>query len=68
MDTPLSMKGGLEELEIGGRIKTIQTIYSIVEIGRNTEKSLRDLRKIAVAKMLKDYQLTLGFKILQGIW
>ena len=46
--------------------KTIQMMsrdnrnYSIVKIGQNTEKSLRELRRLAVTKTpVKDHQLTL---------
>ena len=52
---------GLEGLEVGGRHPN----YSIVENGQNTEKSPRDLWKLAVAHTpVKDYQLTLMWKTL----
>ena len=44
---PKDMGKGLEELEIRGRIETIQTI---VEIRTNTEKSLGDLSRFAVTQ------------------
>ena len=50
---------GLEDLEIRGRVETIQS-YSIAEIGQNTEKSPGDLRRLAVTKTLvKNHHLTL---------
>ena len=50
---PKSLERGLEELKIGGRIETIQTI----KIGQNTEKSPGDLRRLAVAQTaVKDHQ------------
>ena len=40
--------------------------YSIIEIGQNTEKSPRDLRKLAVTQTsVKDYQLMLKYS--QGV-
>ena len=50
---------GLEDLEVGGRVLTIQTTAnnSIIENGQNTEKSPGDLRKLAVTQSLvKDHQ------------
>ena len=35
---------GLEELEVGGRLETIQPNNNIIENGQNTEKSSGDLR------------------------
>ena len=50
---------GLEDLEVGGRVETIQET-SIIENGQNTEKSLGDLRRLAVTQTpVKDHQLTL---------
>ena len=43
---PKSLKKGLEELKIRIQIETIQT-YSIVEIGQNTKKRPKDLRKLS---------------------
>ena len=40
---------GLEDLEVGGRMDTIQTT-SIIEDGQNTEKSPGDLRRLAVTQ------------------
>ena len=51
---------GLEDLEVGSRVETIQTTNSIIENGQNTEKSLGDLRRLAVTQSpVKDHQLTL---------
>ena len=53
-----SLETGLEQLEIGGRIETIQN--TAVEIGQNTEKNPRDLRRLAVTQNLgKANKLTL---------
>ena len=50
----------LEELEIGGRIKTIQTTNNIVKISKNIQQSSGDLKRLAVPQILeKDHQLTL---------
>ena len=47
----------LEDLEVGGRV---ETIYSIIENGQNTEKSPEDLRRLAVTQTpVKDHQLKL---------
>ena len=46
---------GLQELEIEGRNRPN---YRIVKIGWNTEKTPRDLKRLAVAQtLLKDHQL-----------
>ena len=48
-----------EELKISGRIETTQK-HSIVMIGEDTQKSLGDLRKLAVAKIpVTEHQLKL---------
>ena len=48
---------GLEDLEVGGRVETKN---SITENGQNTEKSPGDLRIRAVTQTpVKDHQLTL---------
>ena len=48
---------GMEEVEIRGRTETIQTTD---KIGHNTEKSLRDLKRLVVTQTpLKDHQLML---------
>ena len=53
---PKGLERGLEELEIRGRIETIQT----TKIGQNTEKSPGDQRRLAVIQTpVKDRQLTL---------
>ena len=53
------LERGLEELEIRGRIETIQT----TEITQNTEKSPGGLRELATTQtILKDHQLTLLWK------
>ena len=55
----------LEDLEVGGRVETIQN-YSIVDNGQNTEKSPGDLRRLAVTQTpVKDHQLTLTWKSLK---
>ena len=52
---------GLEHLEVGGRVETIQTGN-----GQNTEESPGDLRKLAVTQTsVKDHQLTLMWKTLK---
>ena len=38
---------GLEDLEVGGRVKTNPN-YSIIENGWNTEKNPGDFRKLAI--------------------
>ena len=57
------LKWGLgKEFEIRRRIETIQTIVD--EIGKNTEKSLEELRRLAVTQTpVEDYQLKLLWKI-----
>ena len=60
---------GLENLEVGSRVETIQKTallkrdlsnYNIIEKGQNTEKSPGDLRRLAVTQSpVKDHQLTL---------
>ena len=50
---------GLEDLEVGDRVETIQN-NSIIEDDQNTEKSPGDLRRLAVAQSpVKYHQLTL---------
>ena len=47
---------GLEDLEVGRRVETIQ----IIEDGPNTEKSPGDLKRLAVTQTpVKSHQLTL---------
>ena len=47
---------GLEDLEVGGDHPN----YRIIENGQNTEKSPRDLRRLATTQTpVKDHQLTL---------
>ena len=59
---PKGLVRGLEGLEIGGRTETIQD-NSIVKIGQNTEKSPRDLIRLAVTQTKVKYpQLTLVWK------
>ena len=54
---------GLEDLEVGGQMETIQTIILLRNV-QNTEKSPVDLRRLAVPQTLvKDHQLTLMWKI-----
>ena len=56
-----------------GRVRNWRTCrdhpnYSIVEIGQNTEKSLSDLRRLAVTQTpVKDHKLTLVWKNLQVV-
>ena len=53
---------GLEDLEVGGRVETVQNYY-IIENGQNTEKSPGDLRRFAVTQTpVKNHQLTLMYK------
>ena len=55
---------GLEDLEVGGLLETIQT--SIVENGQNAEKSPEYLRRLAVTQNpVKYHQLTLMWKTLK---
>ena len=52
---------GLEDLEVGGRVETVQTRALL----KNTEESLGDLRRLAVTQTpVKYHQLTLMWKIL----
>ena len=47
----------LDDLEIGGRVDTIDN-NSIIENGQNTEKSPGDLRRLAVTQIpVKNYHL-----------
>ena len=49
----------LEDLEVGGRVETIQNT-TLLRTGQNTEKSPGDLRRLAVTHTpVKDHQLTL---------
>ena len=51
----------LDDLEVGGRVE------SIIENGQNTEKSLVDLRRLAVTQIpVKNHLLTLMWKTLKG--
>ena len=57
---------GLEDLEVGGRVETIQTT-ALFENGQNTEKSPGDLRRLAVTQSsVKDHRLTLMWKTLMS--
>ena len=57
---------GLEELDVGGRVETIQTT-AITENCQNTEKSDGDLRRLAITQSpVKDHQLTLMWKTLMS--
>ena len=61
---PICLEEGLEELEIGGRV---HQNYSITKIGKNTNKSLGDLTKLAASQTpVKDHQLTLGWKLVNN--
>ena len=49
---------GMEDIEVGGRVETIQTT-ELLRTAR-TEKSPRDLKRLAVTQTsVKDHQLTL---------
>ena len=49
----------LDDLEVGGRIETIQ-MKAIAENGQNPETSPGDLRRLAVCQIpVKNHQLTL---------
>ena len=49
---------GMEDLEIGARLVTIQT--TVIKIGQNTEKNPGDPRKLAVSQtQVKDHLSTL---------
>ena len=53
---PKGLVRELKEWEIGGRV---ETIYSMVEVGQNTEKSPGNLRRLAVTQTpVKNHQLT----------
>ena len=43
---------GMEDLEVGRRMETIQTTASIVDNGQNTEKNPGDLKRLAVIQTL----------------
>ena len=50
---------GLEDFEVDGRVETIQTT-TLLRNGQNTEKSPRDLRRLAVTQTpVKNHQLML---------
>ena len=50
---------GLEDLEVGGRVETIQTT-ALLRTAKNTETSPGDLRRLAVTQTpVKNHQLTL---------
>ena len=50
---------GLEDLELGGPVETIQTT-ALYENSQNSEKSPGDLRRLSVTQTsVKDHQLTL---------
>ena len=56
------LKKGLEDLEVGGLVETIQT----TENGQNPEMSPGDLRRLAVTQTpVKNYHLTLMWKTLK---
>ena len=48
---------GLEDLEITGRVETIQTTALL--IGQNTEKSPGDLMRLLTQTPVRNHQLTL---------
>ena len=51
---------GLEDLEITGRMETVQTTALLRSASQNIEKSPRDLRRLAVTQTpVKDHQLKL---------
>ena len=50
---------GLVDLEVSGRVETIQN-YSIIKNGQNIEKSPGDLRRLAIPQTsVKDHKLML---------
>ena len=50
---------GLEDLEVGGRVETIETT-ALLKMARINEKSTGDLRRLIVTQSpVKDHQLTL---------
>ena len=54
-----SMVNRLEDLEITGQVETIPD-YSIIKRGQNSNKSSRDLRRLAVTQTsVENHQLTL---------
>ena len=55
---------GLEDLEVGGRVETIQT--TVAEDGQNTETNPGDLRRLVVTQTpVKNHQLILMWKALE---
>ena len=46
---PRGLVKGPEDLEIRGRVETIQITF-VIKIGQNTEKSLGDLRRLTVTQ------------------
>ena len=55
---------GLKDLEVGGRVETIQTT-ALLRNGQNPETSPGDLRRLAVTQTpMKNHQLTLMWKTL----
>ena len=56
---PKSLVRELEEFEVGGRTKTIQTTF-FAEYSQNTEKTPGDLKKLVVTQTpVKDHQQNL---------
>ena len=56
---------GLEDLEVGGRVKK-KPNYSIIENGQNIEKSPGDLRRLAVTQTpVRNHQLDLMWEALK---
>ena len=56
---------GLEDLEVGGRVETIQ-MTALLRTARITEKSPGDLRRLDVTQTpVKNHQLTLMWKTLK---
>ena len=45
---PKGLVKELEDFVIKRQVETIQTDYSIIKIGKNTEKSLGDMRRLTV--------------------
>ena len=59
------LEQGLEDLELRGRVETIQTI---TEIGQNTEKSPGDLRRVVITQIpVRNDRLTLWWKTQKGV-
>ena len=54
---PINLEKRLEDMEIRGRIETIHT--TALEIGKSTQKSPGDLRRLVIQTLLKYHKLTM---------